>query len=253
MINWSGIKQDHLLGKILRFSLKCLSKRMILSIRRGPAQGLKWVVGSATHGCWLGTYELEKQKTLEQFVKPGMTVYDIGAQAGFYSLLFSRLVQHEGKVYAIEPFAENVRHLLAHIQLNHIENLKVIQGALSDQSTLTGFGIGNNNCENSLLEGRNGILMVPVFSLDELIEVGQIAPPNLLKLDVEGAEFQVLVGATRTLKAYKPIVFLALHGNEQRTKCFHFLRENCYEVFNCQGIALDDNAMEDEVYAISKG
>ncbi len=226
---------------------------MALPICRGPAQGLKWVVGSATHGCWLGTYELEKQISLEQFVKPGMTVYDIGAQAGFYSLIFSRLVQREGTVYAIEPFAENVRHLLTHIQLNQIENLKVIQGALSNRSDLRGFGIANNHFENSILEENNGTLIVPTFSLDELLEMGNLVPPSLLKVDVEGAESKVLEGAIQTLKAYKPILFLALHGQDQREKCFRILHENSYEVFNCHGMPLEENTSEDEIYAVSKG
>lgn len=224
-----------------------------MPIRRGPAQGLKWVVGSATHGCWLGTYELDKQISLERFVKPGMTVYDIGAQAGFYSLMFSRLVQREGIVYAIEPFAENVRHLITHIRLNHIENLKIIQGALSNQRALAGFGIENNSCENSILEGNKGVLIVPIFTLDELIEMGHLEPPSLLKVDVEGAESQVLEGAARTLEMYKPSLFLALHGEAQRQKCFRFLWEHSYEIFNLQGVALAEHAHEDEVYAVSKG
>lgn len=57
---------------------------------------MAWVVGSAPHGCWLGTYELEKQRTIMPFIKPGMTIFDIGAQAGFYTLLFSRLVGPSG-------------------------------------------------------------------------------------------------------------------------------------------------------------
>ncbi len=253
MINWTDINQDRLVGKILRFPLRFLPQNTVLSIRRGPAQGLKWIVGSATHGCWLGTYELDKQISIEQFVKPGMTVYDIGAQAGFYSLIFSRLVQPQGIVYAVEPFAENVKHLLAHIQLNRIQNLKVIQGALSNQRAIRGFGVENNNCENSILEENTGILIVPIFTLDEVVEMGRLRPPSLLKIDVEGEESQVLEGAAQTLNTYKPRVFLALHGDDQREKCFRFLWENAYEIFNLRGEPLKENSNSDEVYAVSKG
>jgi hypothetical protein len=92
MLNPSAISNCTLLGKVLRLPLRLLPKGMVVPILTGPAKGQKWIVGSSNHGCWLGTYELEKQAVLERFVKPGMTVYDIGAQAGFYSLFFSRLV-----------------------------------------------------------------------------------------------------------------------------------------------------------------
>ena len=252
-INWSEIRNDSLWGKALRVPLRLLPKTMVMSIRKGPGKGLKWIVGSATHGCWVGTYELEKQLVLERFVKSGMIVYDIGAQAGFYSLLFSRLVQNQGKVYAIEPFAENVKYLLKHIQLNQVKNLKVIQGALSDQVALAGFSVDEGKCENSILEGKGGLLLVPIFTLDELIKLGGLDPPHVMKIDVEGAEVQVLHGASLTLKTYKPILFLALHGREQREKCYNILWENNYQIFNLKGIILDRSATEDEIYAVSKG
>ena len=95
-LNWSGISNKSLTGRLLRIPLKLLPADSTVRIRRGPAKGLRWIVGSATHGCWLGTYELDKQRVLERFVKHGMTVYDIGAQAGFYALVFSRLVGEAG-------------------------------------------------------------------------------------------------------------------------------------------------------------
>jgi hypothetical protein len=97
MLNPSAISNRTLLGKVLRLPLRLLPKGMAIPILRGSAKGLKWIVGSSNHGCWLGTYELEKQVALERFVKPGMTVYDIGAQAGFYTLFFSRLVGGGGR------------------------------------------------------------------------------------------------------------------------------------------------------------
>ncbi len=97
-INWSGINRGSLFGRVLRIPLKLLPANSIVRIRRGPAKGLRWIVGSSTHGCWLGTYEMDKQRALSQFVKPGMTVYDIGAQAGFYTLAFARQVADAGRV-----------------------------------------------------------------------------------------------------------------------------------------------------------
>src|SRR5215475_14063057 len=112
-LNCSAIDRMTLPGKLLRLPLRLLPKRMVVRIHRGRAKGLKWIVGSSTHGCWLGTYELEKHLALERYVKPGMVVYDVGAQAGFFTLIFSRLVDG-GQVIAFEPLPENLDHLLFH-------------------------------------------------------------------------------------------------------------------------------------------
>jgi hypothetical protein len=72
-----------------------------MSIRKGRRKA--WLdFGSSNHGCWLGTYELDKQCALQRLVKLGITVYDIGSRAGFYTLFFSRIAT-EGGVYAFEP------------------------------------------------------------------------------------------------------------------------------------------------------
>lgn len=84
-INLSRISNRSLLGRFLRFPLRFIPQESVVRIRRGPAQGMKWIVGSSNHGCWLGTYELEKQLALQRAVRQGMVVYDIGAQAGFYT------------------------------------------------------------------------------------------------------------------------------------------------------------------------
>ena len=126
-INWSTIDNRSLLGKLLRLPLRALPTRMVTRIRRGPVKGLKWVVGSSNHGSRLGTYELDKQDALRKFVKPGMTVYDIGAQVGFYTLFFSRLVGDSGRVYAFEPFAGNIQYLMAHVRMNHLSMCRLFR------------------------------------------------------------------------------------------------------------------------------
>ncbi len=132
MINFSGINAGSWRGKTLRNLLNLIPKGAIFPILQGPAKGMKWIVGPSDHGCWLGSYELKKQKQIEKYLKPGMVVYDIGAHVGFYSLLFSRAVGSEGMVYAFEPFPGNVIFLRKHRQLNKLANIIVEEYAISD-------------------------------------------------------------------------------------------------------------------------
>jgi hypothetical protein len=63
-INWSGINSHSIAGRLLRLPTRMLPGRTLLRIRRGPGKGFRWRVSSATHGCWLGTYETEKQAAI---------------------------------------------------------------------------------------------------------------------------------------------------------------------------------------------
>lgn len=247
---WSSIDRHSIFGKLLRLPLHLIPKGAMLSIRRGPAKGYKWQVGSSTHGCWLGTYELEKQTALLQFVRSGMTVYDIGAQAGFYSLFFSNLVSHKGIVYAFEPFPDNVGNLLRHLKVNQIKNLRIYMMALGSKNGFSNFSIDRGSTENRIVEDEKSFLTVPCHSLDHLIGSGELLPPSLIKMDVEGHESEVLKGGEEVLRKYRPIVFLALHGLKQQTFCLPFLRKLDYSLYDISGHVIGEGIMADEVYAL---
>jgi len=136
MINWSNIDHRSLTGRLLRLPARALPAGTVMNIRRGPTRRMKWIAGSAIHGCWLGTYQLDKQVALQRFVQPGLTVYDIGPQAGFYTLLFSRLVGDRGRVFAFEPCPYEARFLVDHVRMNKLANVRVILAAVADQAGL---------------------------------------------------------------------------------------------------------------------
>ena len=125
------------LGAFLRLPLRLIPRNQILKVRGGVNKGARWLAGSSIHGCWLGTYERDKQDLVEKLVRPGMVVWDIGANAGFYSIAFSKLVGARGAVYAFEPLAENVKNILKHVALNEVENVTVMQGALGERWSTT--------------------------------------------------------------------------------------------------------------------
>src|SRR5436853_6940153 len=102
-VNFSKVGRGSIVGRMGRAALGLVPKRAVGPILQGELKGCKWVVGSSIHGCWLGSFEFEKQQLFRQYVKPGMTVYDIGANVGFYTLLSSRLAGSEGAVYSFEP------------------------------------------------------------------------------------------------------------------------------------------------------
>lgn len=246
MINWSGIDHRSLVGRVLRLPGRALPANAVMHIRRGPACGMKWIVGSAPHGCWLGTYELAKQRALQRFVRPGMTIYDIGAQAGFYTLFFSRLVSGNDRVYAFEPCAYGARFLIDHVRVNGLANVRIIQAAVCEKLGLYGMSTDQGICQNELCDDSDAGLMVPTISLDS----SGLPVPDLIKMDVEGAESAVLRGALRTLREARPAVFVALHGLEQRDICAAILKATGYCIYGLDGQPINGIPTVDEIYAL---
>jgi len=248
-VNWSSIPSTSFPGWFLRLSLRLIPKTSIVRVRAGLNKGMKWIVGSGTHGCWLGTYESEKQSTLKQFVKTGMTVFDIGANAGFYSLAFSRLVGVEGEVWVFEPSAENADYLLKHVRLNQLHNVNLIQAAVSDKNGIVGFQTTGCHATGHITDTSQ--CWVPTVSLDSLIAENIIPVPDVIKMDVEGAESLVLNGAKDLLKKKKTTLFIALHGDNQKQHCAEILRSAGYEIHLLDGqSATSGELTSDEIYAI---
>jgi FkbM family methyltransferase len=233
MANFSGISNESLIGKLLRAPLRLIPPSTILPILQGVLRGKKWTVGSATHGCWLGSYEYQKQKALQQELKAGEVVYDIGANVGFYSLLASVTVGETGHVYSFEPLPENSRELRKHLEMNHIRNCTVIDAAVSSTNGEANFDPSDDRCLGHLASA--GSLWVRTVALDELASRKLIRLPNLMKIDIEGAELECLRGAAHIVQVSRPVIFLATHGSEIHLACAELLAKWNYGLTSLDG------------------
>jgi len=191
-MNFSKISNRTFYGKILRLPLKFVPKRMIVPILQGPLRGKRWIVGASDHGCWLGSYEYEKQNIFIKTVEKGYVVYDIGAHVGFYTLLSSVLVGAKGRVIAFEPVQFNLEYLKRHVEINNCTNVEVLPYAVSDISGFDRFSLSSSSSTGHLCE--NGEIEVQTVTVDEIICSKGIPRPDVIKIDVEGAEYRVLRG-----------------------------------------------------------
>jgi len=99
-MNFTAIAPGSMLRRALRFPLKFIPWNAQVPIIQGPLRGKCWIARSCNHGCWLGSYEIEKQKVFSAAVKRGYSVYDIGANVCLDSLLASNLVGPDGKLFS---------------------------------------------------------------------------------------------------------------------------------------------------------
>jgi FkbM family methyltransferase len=227
-MNFSGISKDTLLGKLLRSPLKLIPPSAVVPILQGPLRGKKWIAGSSTNGCWVGSFEYEKRQVFQRVVGPGDVVYDLGANVGFYSLLASVLVGDQGHVYCFEPLPANISLLKRHVELNGIGNCTIVEAAVTAEDGWAHFDASGHPSMAHLSE--TGPSTVRTVRLDSLVESRELLPPKVLKIDVEGAEFAALGGAARTIDRHRPAIFLATHGAGVHQDCLRFLSHRGYRL-----------------------
>ena len=160
---------------------------------------------AVTPGLRSGEYESHLTAAFERYCTPGMTVVDVGANLGYYSLLASKLVGESGRVIALEPNSENCRLLLSSLRLHGTGNVQLVPVAAD---TATGWAyysthVGSNG---GLIDDRDLLahpgVVVPTFRLDDIVD----GPVGFLKMDVEGAEGRVVKGATRLIERDRPVI-----------------------------------------------
>ena len=141
---------------------------------------------------------------MKTYLKPGMTFVDVGANIGSHTVHGARLVASTGKVFSFEADAETFELLRNNVKLNSIGNATLYRQCVADKEGTVTFNISANSARSSLLRKGTSQRTLLASTLDHLL------PPetqvDLLKIDVEGADYQVLTGARRLFETKPPSV-----------------------------------------------
>jgi FkbM family methyltransferase len=183
---------------------------------------------------------------LRRLIRPGDTVYDAGANIGLY-VRFMAQEFAAGRVIAFEPMSLNQAYLKQNIRLGRCEDrVQIVMAALADYDGSAAFQVDDLSSASGTLDevaggeacqGRRQYGLPPltepvtVARLDTLLEQGAVPPPDLIKIDVEGAEVRLLRGATHTLKRYAPKLVIELHGCDAACGVVQTLLDLDYAVF----------------------
>ncbi len=160
-------------------------------------------------------YEPEESKFLERVLKPGDTFIDIGAHIGYYSLLAAILVGETGTVISVEPDHTNINWIQDHISLNQFPQMQVIPRVLGSETKDVEFFYNSDNdgghalwdvglhSFNQISRSRPQTFTLPMTTLDETLRDKGLTGVKLIKIDAEGAEYQILQGSLQTLSTYQ--------------------------------------------------
>jgi FkbM family methyltransferase len=230
---------NKLLYKVIRkFLNKTTKNNTARKVYFGPLKGKKWIYTSGYSQYFMGDYEKEVVDVFYEYAKKSKVIYDIGANIGYYTLIAAKANKDSAKVYAFEPFPENVAALKRNIEVNNQNNVKVLDIAISNSTGMASFSDSDNNVANTLCEDsptfkENKSIKVRTSTIDELVHNKTIEVPDLVKMDVEGTELEALTGAKNTLKEHHPVIFLSTHNCHVpgiHKKCIDFLADIGYRI-----------------------
>ena len=203
---------------------------------------------------WLGTHEPETQEAIRRLVAPGMTVYDCGANVGYFTAMCARLVTPSGRVYAFEPSPKSVACLRRVGELNAFDNVYVVPLAVWRETTNLEFVSGPGDAalvSDHAVEALPGgmparTIGVPAVSLDEFVFAQGHPVPDFVKLDVEGSETAALEGARRVIRERRPVLLIEVHGQAGRG-AWSILRDMGYR---CRDVATGLEAQTADEFAV---
>jgi len=238
---------------LIRFRLYPMVSRLfdnyVYTARYGLAKGLKRKGG-------LGFIPkimkmTEEEKFLADLDLKDQIVFDVGAFTGLLTMFFARAVGKNGKVVAFEPNPSLCNKIKENLMLNNFDNVKVNQLALGRErkketlafpSRIPGVGsIEEHEKIRIFQQKRARTVEVEVDSVDNLAEAGKIPRPHFVKIDVQGAELDVLIGMSNTIKMCKPKILVEIHfipyinwRVKSLQKIVKFLIKNGYSLYHVE-------------------
>lgn len=212
MNDWRAVRHAFLASAEFQAQLKHLEQSRWVAAPIAEGRLLAWIDLAdrfVSAGMLFDRFEPHVTRVLEEALQPGAVFYDIGANLGWHTLRAARIVGPEGQVHAFEPRPDLAARLRASVALNNLDDIvtvhEVAVGAAAGRGSLLAV-LPEHNPGHSFLGiprvGETVVSEVEIVALDDL----NLPPPNVVKLDIEGAEGSAMAGARRTLTVHRPML-----------------------------------------------
>lgn len=185
--------------------------KTLLGVRRLPVetpQGQFWIDPVSLLGIALTTHGLHEEgmvNTLEKFLAPGCCFVDLGANEGYFSIIGARLCGPTGRVIAIEPQNRLLRVIEENIRQNASPSVTLVHAAVGDKAGMAVMHLtASTNTGGSGFERRSNYKLptqeVSMLTLEQLLDAHSVAKVDLMKVDIEGFEYEALLGSPRVFE-----------------------------------------------------
>ncbi len=201
---------------------------------------------------------LDLQLVARHIIEPGMCVWDIGANLGILSALAAYRVGSTGKVYALEAdpaYADRIFRSSQRLS-KAFQPVNVLSAAIADRSGILEFAVARQGNDRNKLSGLvdgsfwvEALKMVPSIRGDDLLQNWRA--PDLVKMDVEGAELQALEGSSSLLASVRPIFYLQVSPENQSavSALFH---DHDYDIFDLRGDGAEESVDQCTAHTIAR-
>ncbi len=179
-----------------------------------------------------GEYSQGEAELFDMLIAEGDWVIEGGANIGAHTVHLAQLAGESGTVFAFEPQRLAFQLLAGNIAINNLTNVQCLQKCLSDESGTVKVPVLDPSKENNF----SALSMEKNYSVGEVVEVVTLDSFNLkrcdfIKLDVEGMELKVLMGAENLIKKFHPIIYAEANAGAKRIPLLNWIREHDYKIY----------------------
>ncbi len=207
---------------------KAATRRKPITYRSGNITRQLHPEGQIPEAVWDGDFERHERDFVAVYVRRGMRVINIGANVGLYAVLASALVGEEGSVYAFEPSSLSYARLLRNLDLNGCTNVIAARLAVADSNLPLVLRVDARHPGydgHAFVEKTHRVPtllrtdeMVECCTLDDYLAAAGVAGFDFLIMDIEGAEYWALKGASKSLAYGNATLMLECSRNQLETK-----------------------------------
>ena len=196
--------------------------------------------GLSTELLVFGHHEPDTTKFVSKYIDKDMVCIDVGANIGYYSTLYSKNVGIGGKVISLEPSPINFEFLKKNLEKQEMHNFVCHNLAAGENEDQVEFCVDSRANKCFIITGKEQlppnykIIKVPVGTIDNIVTNEKLEKIDFIKIDVEGYEWQVIQGAIKSIKNYKPTIQIEIHfpkiGLNKTLEIFKFFENQGYEI-----------------------
>lgn len=207
----------------------------------------------------IGDFEPQKHRALDFFLKKDDAFIDIGANKGEFAIHAALAVGDQGKVVAFEPEPSNCKWIRKSIDKSGVQNVVLEEAAIGSEKGTLNLFIGEKSGWHSLVASEQNLnktsVPVNVYSLDEYLGKNPLPNLKVIKIDVEGFEKEVLIGASNTLSLNDNLIlFIDIHPSHGviHDEIYAILHEHGFSLYKEQypfNLPIDQNSKPLEIVA----
>lgn len=197
------------------------------SLRHCERAGVRYCLDISDYQEWSLYFHSSVDSSLGvlEYLSPGMVVLDVGGNIGQTAMPMALKVGSTGQIYSFEPFPCTYQKFLNNLSLNEkICNVRAVNLALGAEADELHMNVKStlNSGENSIVRAEQahgeGLVSVSVSTIDTFFKSAPLSRVDFIKIDVEGFELDVLKGASQTLNAFHPSLFIELDDGNLRSQ-----------------------------------